>query len=90
LRQIPSKPGETDPAIGSSNHNEGTVMPKKYDKISDLPNSQVNQYDHHEKRAFLEAYNHAVDEYHDEGQAFAVAHHAAKEAGKKKHEEHAK
>ena len=55
-----------------------------YDKISDLPESQVDQYDHHQKKAFLEAYNNAYEEYHgDESKAFAVAHHAAKEAGKK-------
>jgi cation transport regulator len=59
------------------------TMPTKYDKISDLPQSQVDQYDHHQKQAFLKAYNHAVDEYHDESKAFAVAHHAAKQAGHK-------
>jgi cation transport regulator len=59
-----------------------------YKDISDLPKSQVDQYDTHQKRAFLEAYNHAYDEYgHDEGRAFAVAHHAAKEAGKKEKED---
>lgn len=53
-----------------------------YDKISDLPESQVDQYDHHQKKAFLEAFNHAYDEYdHDESKAFAVAHHAAQQAG---------
>jgi hypothetical protein len=31
----------------------------------------------------LEAFNNAEREYHDEHKAFAVAHHAAKEAGKK-------
>jgi cation transport regulator len=54
-----------------------------YDKISDLPNSQVDQYDAHQKKAFLEAFNNAEKEYHNEHQAFAVAHHAAKQAGKK-------
>lgn len=54
-----------------------------YDRISDLPGSQVDQYDHHQKKAFLEAFNHAYEEYdHDEGRAFAVAHHAAKRAAK--------
>lgn len=54
-----------------------------YESISDLPKSQVDQYDHHQKKAFLEAFNHAYQEYHhDESRAFAVAHHAAKEAGK--------
>lgn len=54
-----------------------------YDKISDLPQSQVDQYDAHQKKAFLEAFNNAEQEYHNEHQAFAVAHHAAKQAGKK-------
>jgi cation transport regulator len=54
-----------------------------YDRISDLPKSQVDQYTQHQKKAFLEAFNHAYEEYgHDEGRAFAVAHHAAKEAGR--------
>ncbi len=53
-----------------------------YDSISDLPKSQVDQYDRHQKEAFLKAFNNAYHEYHgDESQAFAVAHHAAKEAG---------
>lgn len=53
-----------------------------YKSISDLPKSQVDRYDHHQKKAFLEAFNHAYQEYHhDESKAFAVAHHAAKEAG---------
>ncbi|HET8654693.1 MAG TPA: hypothetical protein VFL93_04205 [Longimicrobiaceae bacterium] len=59
-----------------------------YKSISDLPESQVDQYDHHQKKAFLEAFNHAYDEYHhDESKAFAVAHHAAKEAGKSEDED---
>lgn len=59
-----------------------------YDKISDLPQSQVDQYDHHQKRAFLEAFNHALQEYDgDEHRAFAVAHHAAKQAGNKENED---
>ncbi len=54
-----------------------------YDSISDLPKSQVDQYDRHQKEAFLQAFNHAYQEYHgDESQAFAMAHHAAKEAGR--------
>jgi cation transport regulator len=53
-----------------------------YNKISDLPESQVDQYDAHQKKAFLEAFNNAERQYHDEHKAFAVAHHAAKEAGK--------
>lgn len=54
-----------------------------YDKISDLPKAQVDQYDSHQKKAFLEAFNNAEREYHNEHQAFAVAHHAAQRAGKK-------
>lgn len=61
-----------------------------YTNISDLPASQVDQYDHHQKKAFLEAFNSADQEYHDEHKAFAVAHHAAKEAGKKEHEDTSK
>lgn len=56
-----------------------------YSRIADLPKSQVDQYDDHQKEAFLKAYNHAEQEYHDEHQAFAVAHAAAKQAGKKEH-----
>lgn len=56
-----------------------------YKKISDLPKSQVDQYDRHQKKAFLEAYNSAYEQYdHDEQKAFAVAHTAAKQAGKKR------
>ena len=55
-----------------------------YKKISDLPEAQVDQYDHHQKEAFLKAFNNAYDEYGgDESRAFAVAHHAAKQAGGK-------
>ena len=56
-----------------------------YKSISDLPTSQVDQYDQHQKKAFLEAFNHAEQEYHDEHRAFAVAHHAAQQAGTKEH-----
>ncbi|MFP4443393.1 MAG: cation transport regulator [Spirochaetia bacterium] len=54
-----------------------------YNKISDLPEAQVDQYDHHQKKAFLEAYNSAYDQYKDEQKAFATAHKAAKQAEKK-------
>lgn len=54
-----------------------------YDKISELPKKQVDQYDQHQKKAFLEAFNNAYEEYdHDEERAFATAHKAAKQAGK--------
>ena len=37
---------------------------------------------------FLKAFNKAYEEYgHDESRAFAVAHHAAKQAGKKEQRE---
>lgn len=55
-----------------------------YRSIAELPAAQVDPYDTHQKRAFLEAYNHAHEEYgHDEHRAFAVAHAAAKRAGAK-------
>ena len=55
-----------------------------YHSIADLPKAQVAHYSTHQKRAFLEAFNHAFQEYAgDEGRAFAVAHHAAKQAGEK-------
>ena len=55
-----------------------------YDSVEDLPEAQVDQYSLHQKRAFLAAFNNAYEEYgHDESRAFAVAHHAAKQAGDK-------
>jgi cation transport regulator len=53
-----------------------------YDKISDLPEAQVDQYSHHQKEAFLEAFNSALKQYGDESRAFAVAHSAAQKAPK--------
>jgi cation transport regulator len=53
-----------------------------YSKISDLPEEQVDQYSTHQKHAFLKAFNNALDEYEDEGRAFAVAHSAAQRAPK--------
>lgn len=54
-----------------------------YKTVSELPQSQVDQYDDHQKRAFLKAFNNAYEQYgHDESKAFAVAHAAAKKAGK--------
>ena len=58
-----------------------TEVHMPYDKISDLPEDQVDQYDHHQKKAFLEAFNSAHEEYDDESKAFATAHKAAKQAG---------
>lgn len=52
-----------------------------YEKVSDLPKEQVDQYSTHQKHAFLKAFNAAMDEYDgDESRAFAVAHSAAKQA----------
>ncbi len=60
-----------------------------YRTLADLPAAQVDQYDHHQRRAFLEAFNHALKTYHgDEHRAFAVAHTAAKRAGEKEAREH--
>jgi cation transport regulator len=59
-----------------------------YSKVSDLPEAQVDQYTPHQKKAFLEAFNNAYEEYgHDESRAFAVAHAAAKKAGSSKKDE---
>lgn len=53
-----------------------------YQKVSDLPQSQVDQYSPHQQEAFLKAFNNALGEYGgDEHRAFAVAHAAAKKAG---------
>jgi cation transport regulator len=53
-----------------------------YRTVADLPKAQTDQYNPHQKKAFLEAFNNAYDEYHgDEHRAFAVAHAAAKKAG---------
>jgi len=53
-----------------------------YDTTDDLPKAQTDQYNEHQKEAFLKAFNNAYDEYNgDEHRAFAVAHAAAKRAG---------
>ncbi|WP_027481142.1 ChaB family protein [Deinococcus pimensis] len=55
-----------------------------YERTQDLPRSQVDRYDEHQKEAFLAAFNNALREYGgDEHRAFAVAHAAAKKAGEK-------
>ena len=55
-----------------------------YKTIDELPKAQVDRYTTHQKEAFLKAFNNAYKEYgHEEGRAFAVAHHAAKLAGEK-------
>lgn len=59
-----------------------------YKTVSDLPEAQVDQYDAHQQKAFLEAFNNAYEQYdHDESKAFAVAHSAAKKAGAKQERE---
>jgi len=53
-----------------------------YKTTADLPQAQTDQYGPYQKEAFLKAFNNAYEEYgHDESRAFAVAHHAAKQAG---------
>jgi cation transport regulator len=53
-----------------------------YNSIDDLPKAQTDQYNDHQKEAFLKAFNNAYKEYGgDEHRAFAVAHAAAKRAG---------
>ena len=55
-----------------------------YESVSDLPKAQTDQYNAHQKEAFLKAFNAAYKEYGgDESRAFAVAHSAAKRAGEK-------
>jgi cation transport regulator len=52
-----------------------------YEKVSDLPEAQVDQYTEHQKHAFLAAFNNAFEEYDgDESRAFATAHAAAQQA----------
>lgn len=54
-----------------------------YEKVSDLPEAQVDQYSEHQKHAFLKAFNNALEEYDgDESRAFATAHAAAQLAPK--------
>jgi cation transport regulator len=55
-----------------------------YRSVEDLPKAQTDQYNAHQKKAFLEAFNNAYEQYGgDESRAFAVAHAAAKRAGKR-------
>ena len=51
-----------------------------YSKISELPEEQTDQYSTHQKHAFLEAFNSALEQYGDESRAFATAHAAAQNA----------
>ena len=57
-----------------------------YRSVADLPEAQVDQYSTHQKHAFLEAFNNALEEYGDEGRAFATAHAAAQRAPERKGE----
>lgn len=53
-----------------------------YRSVDELPKAQTDQYNAHQKEAFRKAFNNAYEEYHhDESRAFAVAHHAEKQAG---------
>jgi cation transport regulator len=58
-----------------------------YRTIADLPKAQTDQYNDHQKKAFLEAFNSAYEKYKDEdgdeGRVFAIAHSAAKRAGER-------
>jgi len=55
-----------------------------YRTIADLPKAQTGQYNQHQKKAFLEAFNSAYEKYNDdEGHALAIANSAAKKAGEK-------
>lgn len=55
-----------------------------YASVADLPKAQTDQYNEHQKKAFLESFNHAYEEYGgDESRAFATAHAAAKRAGER-------
>jgi cation transport regulator len=81
------QPGPEQPAADGgpsfSRHREGATT-KPYRTIADLPKAQTDQYNPHQKKAFLEAFNSAYEKYKDdEGHAFAIAHSAAKKAGEK-------
>ena len=54
-----------------------------YEKLSDLAKNQVDQYSQHQKEAFRQAFNSALEQYGDESRAFAVAHAAAQRTPKK-------
>ena len=54
----------------------------RYRTIQDLPKDQTEQYDGHQKEAFLKAFNGAYLKYNrDEFRAFEAAHMAAIKAG---------
>ena len=54
----------------------------RYRTIQDLPSEHTDQYDGHQKEAFLKAFNGAYQKYdRDESRAFEAAHVAARKAG---------
>ena len=56
----------------------------RYRTIQDLPKEQTDQYDGHQKEAFLKAFNGAYQKYnHDEFRAFEAAHMAALKAAER-------
>ncbi len=56
----------------------------RYRTIQELPHEQTDQYDGHQKEAFLKAFNGAYQKYdHDEFRAFEAAHLAALKAGER-------
>lgn len=56
-----------------------------YQTVSQLPKAQVKGYSGHQRKAFMDAFNNALTEYHgNEHVAFAVAHAAAQKASVKK------
>ena len=58
----------------------------RYRTIQDLPPEHTDQYDGHQKEAFLKAFNGAYRKYHHhEARAFEAAHMAAIKAGERLH-----
>jgi cation transport regulator len=58
------------------------MVPHDRSRDEDLPKAQTDQYNHHQKEAFLKAFNSAYKEYGgDEHRAFAVAHAAGQARG---------
>ena len=54
----------------------------RYRTIQDLPREETEQYDGHQKEAFLKAFNGAYQKYnHDASRAFEAAHTAVRKAG---------
>lgn len=60
-------------------------MMHQYTSIDDLPKAEADQYNAHQKEAFLKAFNNAYKQYGgDEQHAFAVAHAEAQCAGERR------